>query len=231
MNTRYKLSLDRKVGQYDLHEKCAVVTAGNLETDGAIVNRLSTAMQSRLIHFELAVDADEWLSWAYGAGVDHRVTSFINYAEHKLQQFDPNHNDKTFPCPRTWYFMSRLIQQIGDLKPSHIPALAGTIGEGAAREFYSYCEIEKELVTFDQVIKNPKGINLPTEPSTAYFLCGSIAAKVDKKTLPAVVEFVERLPIEFQIVCFRDMIKRQKDLKKEQALRTWMLTNAKELFD
>lgn len=227
----YKLSLDRKVGQFDLHEKCAVVTAGNLESDGAIVNRLSTAMQSRLIHFELGVDTDEWLSWAYANDVDHRVTSFINYAEHKLHMFDPAHNDKTFPCPRTWYFMSRLIKTIGAIDSTHLPALAGTVGEGTAREFLTYCDIEKDLVTFDQVVKAPKKIDLPTEPSTMYFLCGSLASKVDTKTLPMIVDFVERLPIEFQIVCFRDMLKRQKDLKKEPALRAWIVKNAKELFD
>lgn len=109
--------------------------------------------------------------------------------------------------------------------------MAGTIGQGKAREFLTYCEIEKDLVTFDQVVKAPSKITLPTEPSTMYFLCGSLASKVDAKTLGAVVEFVERLPIEFQIVCFRDMLKRNKDLKKEKALRDWIITNSKELFD
>ncbi|AGH57033.1 ATPase [Vibrio phage VBP32] len=227
----YKVLLDREVGQHKLHEKCACICAGNLQTDGAIVNRLGTAMQSRLVHFEMAADADEWLSWAYGAGIDHRVTSFIAYAPEYLHKFDPAHNDKTFPCPRTWHFLSRYLDVVGDVSHTDTPALAGTIGQGPAREFLTYCEIEKELVTFDEVVKNPKGITLPTEPSTQYFLCGSIASKVDKKTLDKVVEFVERLPIEFQIVCFRDMLKRNKDLKKEKALRDWIITNSKELFD
>lgn len=227
----YKLVLDREVGQHRLHDKCACITAGNLQTDGAIVNRLGTAMQSRLVHFEMAADADEWLSWAYSEGVDSRVTAFINYAPEKLHSFDPGHNDKTFPCPRTWHFLSRYLGVVGNLVNNDIHALAGTIGEGTAREFMTFCEIEKDLVTFDQIVKNPTKIDLPTEPSTTYFLCGSLASKVDKKTLDKVVQFVERLPIEFQIVCFRDMLKRQKELKKEKALRDWIITNSKELFD
>ena len=227
----YKLVLDREVGQHKLHPKCACITAGNLQTDGAIVNRLGTAMQSRLVHFEMAADSKEWLRWAYGNGVDHRVTSYINYAPEKLHMFDPNHNDKTFPCPRTWHFLSRYLDAVGTLTHQDVHALAGTIGEGPAREFMAYCEIEKDLITYDQVVKSPAKVPLPTEPSTTYFLCGSLASKVEKKDLDKVVEFVSRLPIEFQIVCFRDMLKRQKDLKKEKALRDWIIKNSKELFD
>ncbi len=227
----YKLVLDREVGQHKLHDRCACVCAGNLQTDGAIVNRLGTAMQSRLVHFEMGVDPDKWLSWAYANGVDSRVTSYIAYSGDKLHMFDPNHNDKTFPCPRTWHFASRYLEVAGKLSFEDLHALSGTIGEGQAREFLAFCEIENELVSFDDLIKAPLKVDLPTEPSTTYFMCGSIAAKTDKKNLDKVVQFVERLPIEFQIVCFRDMLKRNKDLKKEAALRNWIITNSKELFD
>ena len=47
----YKLVLDRMVGQYKLHPSVRIVCAGNLITDRAIVTELSTAMQSRMIHF------------------------------------------------------------------------------------------------------------------------------------------------------------------------------------
>ena len=57
----YKLVLDRQVGIHNLHPYCAVVAAGNLATDKAIVNSLSTAMQSRVIHLEMQVNFDQWL--------------------------------------------------------------------------------------------------------------------------------------------------------------------------
>ena len=227
----YKVILDRQVGQYNLHAKCACICAGNLQTDGAIVNRLGTAMQSRLIHFEMAANSKDWLSWAYEAGVDYRVTSYINYAEHKLHEFSPNHNDKTFPCPRTWEFVSRYLTTVGEISYADLPVIEGTVGAGAAREFMTYCEIEKDLISFEQVIKEPTKAPVPEEPSITYFLCGSIATKVDKDTLPKVVQYIGRLPIEFQIVCFRDMMKRNNDLKKEAALRQWLTANAKELMN
>lgn len=59
----YKLVLDRQVGLHNLHPNSTIVCAGNLITNGAIVNRLGTAMQSRLIHLELGVFPEEWIKW------------------------------------------------------------------------------------------------------------------------------------------------------------------------
>jgi hypothetical protein len=95
----YKLVLDRMVGKYHLHKNVAIVCAGNKATDGAIVNRMSTAMQSRLIHLELDVDVKPWLAWASENLIDYRVVSYIESHPDHLHQFDPAHNDKTFACP------------------------------------------------------------------------------------------------------------------------------------
>ena len=103
----YKLILDRMVGLHHLHKKVAIVGAGNKETDKAIVNTLSTAMQSRLAHFELIVDPATWDKWAVENNIDHRIRAFIKFKPEILFKFNPNHNNDTFPSPRTWEFCSR----------------------------------------------------------------------------------------------------------------------------
>lgn len=95
----YKLILDKAVGQHPLHESVAIVAAGNLATDKAIVNRMGTAMQSRMIHLEMKADRDSWLEWALDNGIDYRIRAFIKFKDTLLHKFDPNHSDKTFPCP------------------------------------------------------------------------------------------------------------------------------------
>lgn len=227
----YKLLLDKEVGQHKLHPRCVPIGAGNLESSGAYVNRLNTAMQSRLVHFEMRVDPDEWLAWAYSNDIDHRITSFIAYAPEKLHIFDPAHHDKTFPCPRTWGMLSKYIDVVKDVDFKDLPAMEGTIGQGVAREFNTFCEIEKELVTYDQVVKDPMNTPVPTEPSTQYFVCGSLAAKVVAKDLPNLIKFVERMGVEFQIICFRALTKRNPQMKAEPALRAWITKNAHELMD
>ena len=69
----YRLILDRQVGQYTLHPDCYIVGAGNLATDKAIVNRMSTALQSRMAHLELQLDHNSWYEWAEDNDIDHRI--------------------------------------------------------------------------------------------------------------------------------------------------------------
>lgn len=95
----YKIILDRMVGNHKLHPKVAIVAAGNLDSDKAITNRISTALQSRMIHFELEVDHKSWLEWANNNEVDYRIKSFIGFKPEMLHHFDPNHKDNTFPTP------------------------------------------------------------------------------------------------------------------------------------
>jgi MoxR-like ATPase len=96
----YKLVLDRKVGQTKLHKNCAIVAAGNLETDGAIVEEMSTALQSRMVHIELQVDVEQWVAWAQKKGIHHMITSYIQFKPGMLNTFKADHTDKTYACPR-----------------------------------------------------------------------------------------------------------------------------------
>lgn len=96
----YKLVLDRMIGTHHLHKNVAIVCAGNLETDNAIVQPMSTALQSRLVHLELVVDAKEWVEWASSNEIHHHITSYINFKPGNLYTFSPNHSDNTYACPR-----------------------------------------------------------------------------------------------------------------------------------
>lgn len=96
----YKLILDRMVGSHHLHKNVAIVGAGNLETDNAIVQPMSTALQSRLAHMELVVDPQEWTNWAAENGIDHRISDYIKFKPGQLFTFSPDHTDKTYACPR-----------------------------------------------------------------------------------------------------------------------------------
>jgi hypothetical protein len=144
----YKLVLDKMVGEFKLHPRCAIVGAGNLDTDGAIVEEQSTAMQSRLIHINLAVENDPWLRWASRFGIDHRITDYIKFKPGNLYNFNPDkNNEDTYACFRTWEFVHDLLTkgQLDITSDAAVPLLAGTIGEGVAIEFVAFVELYKDL--------------------------------------------------------------------------------------
>jgi len=209
----------------------AIVAAGNKETDNAIVNRMGTAMQSRMVHLSLAVDFKAWMEWATSSGIDHRITSFINYKPGNLSKFNPNHSDVTFACSRTWEFCSRLIKPYpGQIPREKRPLIAGTISEGMAAEFMGFCKIYKTLPTVQDIIKNPIGLKMPEEPSELFALSGSIANHMTAESAEPLMKFVERMQLEFQVITLQELFKRKKELVKAPPVMAWVSKNAKELF-
>jgi hypothetical protein len=226
----YKIILDRMVGKTKLHKNCAVVAAGNLESDGAIVEEMSTALQSRMAHIELTVDAKEWVEWGASNGINHRITDFIKFKPGMLYTFKADHTDKTYACPRTWEFANRVLKHTDDGAPERLPMLASTLSEGVAREFVTFCKIYNDLPTPAQIILNPKEIRVPTEPSILFALTGSIAHNANQDNFSKLMEFVQRLPVEFQVVTMRETIRRNKAMMSHAAVQKWISDSATSLF-
>lgn len=225
----YRLVLDRQVGKYNLHKNVAIICAGNKETDGAIVNRMSTAMQSRLIHLELDVDVKCWLAWAAEAQLDYRVISYIESRPEHLHQFDPNHNDKTFATCRTWEFASKLIKG-KETSPRMLNMLIGTISAGIAHEFNAHLSYCSDLPTITQISANPNTIAIPDDPSLLYATSHMVAAYLEEKNSEKLIEYIKRLPLEFGTTAIRSALKRNKELLKLPPVREWASLIAKDIF-
>jgi hypothetical protein len=226
----YKIVLDRQIGQFNLHPKVAIMAAGNLSTDKAIVNRMSTAMQSRMVHFEMSLDVDAWLEWASNNNIDYRITSFINYDKAALHKFDPKHNDHTFPCPRTWEFMSKLVKPIPTIGFDMMSLLQGTVGPGMGTKFLTFCDIFNKLPNINDIINNSKTMKVPEEPDVCYAVAGLISNHIDSNNATALLEFLQRMPVEFQVVTLKGAIRQNATLASNPDVLKWVTKNAKAML-
>ena len=228
----YKLLLDKMVGNVKLHKKVCMAAAGNLDTDNAIVEELSTALQSRVVHFELVSHAPSWLAWAETARIDHRVQAFIRQFPGKLNTFNPEKStvEPTYACERTWDFASRICKHVEPNDHAALPVLSGTISQGIAREFRTYCEIYADLPTPEQIQRDPQGVVMPTEPGTLHALSGSCAELATEDNLPKMMQFVNRMPMEFQAITLRLLGRRDRKLLHTPAVADWLAVNNTELF-
>ena len=224
----YKIVLDRKVGEYDLHPNTWVVCAGNKMTDKAVVKRLSTAMHSRLIHLNLVTSHTDWLDWANKHNVDHRVISFIKFRPERLHTFDPNHNDDTFACPRTWSFLSDIIKSSDTFDYVDYALMSGTVGQGPATEFKAYCDIYTSLPTIEEMLSNPSGIKLPgsTEPDKQYAVTTLISHNMNANNIGALLQVTKKLPPEMQLLTLKDVYSRTPELKGHELIIKWVKDNA-----
>lgn len=226
----YQLVLDRIIGSVPLHPECHITAAGNNITDNSITNDLSTAMQSRLIHLELISDHESWLKWANANRIDQRVISFIKFRPDMLNKFDPDHNDKTFPCERTWEFLSDYIAKIKDFNVIHSAVMQGTVSTGPAIEFKTFCELYSQLPTKEQIEQDPEGFPIKDEPSHHYALTTLIAHSVNGANISRMIRAVNRLPEDMQVVCIRDMIQAKKVTTSTPEIQPWIENHADLLF-
>lgn len=226
----YKIILDRLVGQEKLHSKVVVACAGNLVSDKAVAYNMSTALQSRLVHINMGIDKNDWIEWAMGAGIDNRVISFIEYQPSFLHKFDPNHQEDTFACQRTWEFASRLLAPYKNKSvPSDRLALfAGTVSQGVARELLGFCQLSEGLVKFADIVKDPANAKVPTDPGQLYATVGMLADHFNEKDAEPAMVYISRMPEEFKLATMKRVYHTNKKILAVPVVREWLLANAKE---
>ena len=227
----YKVLLDRMIGEHKLHPNVVMVAAGNLETDNAVTNRLSTAMQSRLIHFELEANLEHWVKWANDTEIDYRIISFLQFKPGLLHKFNPEHDGNTFSCPRTWEFLSKIIKSWKTIPVHKLPVLIGTVGEGAAREFHAFVGIMESLPSIDQLLANPDSVVIPKhDPGILFAIAGVVSHHITEVNADTLMKIVVKLPIEFQVICLGDVIKKDATLFDNKSISDWRRDNAKLLL-
>lgn len=225
----YKIVLDRMIGLHNLHPNCFIVCAGNLATDKAIVNRVGTAMQSRLHHIEIHVEPDVFLDYAREKDFDPRIVSYLEFRPENIHQFNPDHSDKTFACPRTWEFTNNLLklkrEGWQDLDISKLPLLAGTIGEGIAREFYGFCRSYADLPAYDDIVKDPTQVKINPSADMQYAIAGYVGSSAKKEHLSEVFTFIKRLNTEIQAVVMRSIRSRMPAVTARPEWKQWVMDN------
>lgn len=213
----YKLILDRMVGSFELHEQCYMIACGNKMTDKAVVHKMSTALQSRLIHYNLDVSVKDWVKWAMQKGIDYRITAFVQFNQAMLMNFQPDHNDFTYACPRTWEFLDRLIKDRPLDRASDTPKVCGTVGSAAGYEFLTFCEVQKDIPDWNDVIdeKINGKLGIPNEGSAKFATICWIASKVAKNEIVSVLPYVKRFGADFQVIFCRGVIARYPNSDRE----------------
>lgn len=219
----YKLILDKMVGQHPLHERVVLGMAGNLDTDRAITNMISTAMQSRVIHLEMEISFREWLEdVALKENYDSRIIAYLNQYESKLMDFRPDHNERTFCCPRTWEFVNRLI--IGrEVYDGLATLLAGTITSGVAVDFVQFCQIYTKIINVHQIINDPRGTEVPYDNSLKWATISHMMEKVTDDNFDDLSTYANRFSLDFRILFYRSTIVRHPHLRKHPAFAKAMV--------
>jgi len=227
----YKITLDRKVGQKKVHSACAMLAAGNLETDGAIVNDMSSALKTRLVHIIISNDLPVFQKWASKNGIDSRITSFLNYKPTYLHDIPEQNDDPTYSCNRTWEFANRVMKNMEFDNPLFIAALSGCISHPKAMELKAHVEVFSKLPEYSKILADADLIDIPHDMSTLWAMLGSIGDKAQKADMDQLMKFVTRLPKEHQVVLMLDIGAKNRSCMSATAANRWCQANANVIMD
>lgn len=224
----YKLILDRMVGAHKLHDRCLIVAAGNLDTDGAITNPMSSAMVSRIIHLVLIPNLAGWLDWAATDGkISGKIISFLEFKANAFYTFDQNEPAHIYASPRTWEFANRLFMRWGETVPlEKVPLLVGTISDGVTTEFRSFLAYYQNLPSLAEILAHPDTTPVPNMPGVLYALDGSIAEWMEPSNIEKFLIYINRMPEEHRIILFRIALRRNKTIRANPHFLKWATDNA-----
>ena len=133
----YQLILNRRVGQYKLPDNVVIVAAGNREADKGVTYRMPAPLSNRFIHLELAVSFDDWFQWAVDNDQHKDVVGYITFSKKDLYDFDPKSPSRSFATPRSWSFVSELLEDDLD-ENTTTDLVSGAVGEGLAVKFMAH---------------------------------------------------------------------------------------------
>lgn len=169
----YQLILNRRIGKYQLPKNVVMVAAGNRESDKGVTYRMPSPLSNRFIHMEMRVDFDSWQIWAVNNRIHKDVVGYLSFAKQDLFDFDPRSASRSFATPRSWTFVSELLDDDED-DGSNIDLISGAVGEGLAVKFMAHRKVAGQMPNPEEVLSGEITELKVKEVSAMYSLTTSL---------------------------------------------------------
>jgi hypothetical protein len=182
----YQLILNGKIGQYEMPSNVRIVAAGNRETDRGVTFRMPAPLANRFRHINMEVNFEDWQQWAVNNDIHSEVVGYLSYAKQDLFDFDPKTSSQSFATPRSWSYISEILNVPGFAeadRKEQLVELAGAIGEGMAIKFNEHRKIAQDLPNPTDILNGKvKELNtkVAKEISAKYSLVVGLAYEINE---------------------------------------------------
>jgi hypothetical protein len=176
----FQLVLNRRVGTYQLPKGVSIVAAGNREGDKGVTYRMPAPLANRFLHVELRCDFDDWHQWAVTNRVHEQVVGYLGFAKQDLYDFDPKSSSKAFATPRSWMFVSELLEEDDVPDNTLTDLIAGAVGEGLAVKFMAHRKVAKQMPKPEDILSGKVKKSEIKEISAMYSLTISLCYELQE---------------------------------------------------
>lgn len=200
-----------RLGDIALPEGSIVFLTSNLSTDGVgdvikghTLNRVSRVRVAK-------PDSEQWLAWAVNNDIDPVVMAWVRQFPHALASYldpsqaenpyiyNPRAMQKSYVSPRSLSRASNLVRNRERMSSNALTAaLAGTIGEAAARDMQAFIAYQDQLPTWESIINGPTSAPIPSSAGANAVLIFGAIVKVTKDSINPFMKYLERFEPEWQ---------------------------------
>ena len=223
-----RMMLERCVGDIPLPKGSIVFGTSNNQADGLGDTMLAHA-GNRVCLVEMEKpQVDDWLVWATENGVSPLIRAFVHTFPRVLASyrdsgqednpyiFNPKKPQLSFVSPRSLAKCSVIVDNKDKLGDNlTMCALAGTIGASASADMSAFLRLEKELPTFNEILKEPEITTIPESISAQLMLMFQAVDKIKQQSdLTSFMKYIKRIPSsEIQAIFFTMLMRNSKSVK------------------
>ena len=137
----YQLILNRRSGKYKLPDNVVIVAAGNRDSDKGVTYRMPMPLANRFVHIEMRYDFNAWQQWAVNKGIHKDVVGYLSFSKQDGYDFEAKSSSRAFATPRSWCFVSDLLNDEDVDNDTLFNLVAGSIGDGLATKFMAHRKV------------------------------------------------------------------------------------------
>jgi hypothetical protein len=146
---------------------------------------MPTPLANRFIHQEMRVDFASYQEWAVNNNIHKDVVGYLSFAKQDLYDFDPKSASRAFATPRSWTFVSQLLEDEDGDDDTVMNLIAGTVGEGLAVKFMAHRKIAGRMPKPEDILSGKVKELDVKEVSAMYSLvismCYELKGAIEKK--------------------------------------------------
>ncbi len=197
----YQLILDRRLGQYEVPDGWAIFAAGNRQGDRGVTYTMPAPLANRFSHFEVDINLDDWVAWAYANNIDERIIGFLRFRPELLFDFDPAHNPVAFPSPRSWEFAHRALKKFSEQPNLLLGSLQACVGPAAGIELNAFLSTLDQLPDIEAILRG-EDVQAPKEIDLQYAVASTLVGHAIRvkgtgesaKVIGNILTFARRFP-------------------------------------
>lgn len=229
-----EMAYSGKCGPHRLPPGWVVWMAGNRQGDRSGSTKELDHLINRRFEIDVTDDIKGWEEWALKNNVHPTIVAFAVQNPQIVFSDELPKEQGPWCTPRSLVATGELLATLATLAGNEhglpddddaVEIAAAGIGKAAAAQLFATIQLEGELPKYDAIIKDPAGAKLPANPGAQMLGCYQLASRVEAATLPAVIQYVERMPADFAATFAKAACTRVRMFAAHPAMMDWTKRN------